>query len=95
MFYYKVLDEQENILGVVNSLHLRYYNPNSKKILCCDEKKAQYVRLDDEHLYHVYWFQPECEEMKGKYPDAQLHMSTEEEYENYIAEMAKVESEQK
>lgn len=94
MFYYKILDEQNNFLGVASSLHLRYYNPISKQILCCNENKAQYIRLGNQ-LYHIYWFEQECEEMKGKYPDACLNMATREEYENYIAEMAKVESEQK
>lgn len=95
MFYYKIYDENFNFLGVINSLHLRYYNPKSKKILCCDEKLAQYARLNDNHIYRIYCFQDENAEMIGKYPDANLRMATKEEYEKYIAEKAKVESEQK
>lgn len=95
MFYYKVSDENDNFLGVVSSLHLRYYHPVSKRILCCNEEQAQYVRLDNQHLYRIYWFKPECAEMRGKYPDAHLCLATKEEYDEYMAEMAKVESEQK
>ena len=94
MFYYKVYDE-DKFLGVATSLHLRYYSPKIQRILCCHEEGAQYVRLDNEQLYHIYCFADECAEMRGKYPDARLCMATKEEYDEYMAKMAKVESEQK
>lgn len=94
MFYYKVYDE-DKFLGVATSLHLRYYSPKVQRILCCREEGAQYIRLDNDQLYRVYCFADECAEMRGKYPDASLRMATKEEYDEYMVEMAKVESEQK
>lgn len=88
MNYYKLYDEQQNFLGVVSSLHLRYYNPKNKLILCCDEDKAQYVRFEGK-LYLVYWFNSEPEELKGKYAPALLDMATKEEYDNFVAEREK------
>lgn len=87
MNYYKVYDEQHNFLGVISSLHLRYYNKKNKLILCCDEKKAQYVRLNGE-LYLTYCFNKEPEELKGKYLPVILDMATEEEYKKYILEQS-------
>lgn len=93
MNYYKLYDEQCNFLGVISSLHLRYYNEKNKSILCCDEEKAQYVRFNGE-LYLIYWFNEEPKELKGKYSPALLDMATREEYEKYIAEQnEKIESE--
>ena len=88
MNYYKLYDEQQNFLGVVSSLHLRYYNPNNGLILCCDEDKAQYVRFEGE-LYLVYWFNSEPVELKGKYTPVLLDMATKEEYDNFMAEREK------
>lgn len=91
MYYYKVF-YQDKIITITNSSSLRYYNPKSKKMLRCKENLAQYITADSQ-LYRVGWFQPECKEMIGKYPTALLELATEEEYEKYMAEMAKVESE--
>lgn len=92
MHYYKIYDKDYNFLGVATSLHLRYYNPDSKRILCCREDQAQYIRFN-EILYRIYWFDDECVENIGKYPDANLRLATKEEYEKYMAEMDKVKSE--
>ena len=94
MYYYKVFDENEQLLGVASSLHLRYYNPKVGKMLCCHEDKAQFIYLDDEHIYRVY-FTNEENEMTDKFSPVNLHMATEEEYIKYMAEMAKERSEQK
>lgn len=88
MHYYNLYDEQEQFLGVISSLHLRYFNPKNKLILCCNEEKAQYASLNNK-LYLVEWFRPEPKELKGQYPLALLGLTTREEYEKYIAEMAK------
>ena len=94
MYYYKVFDENEQLLGVASSLHLRYYNTKVNKMLCCHEDKAQFIYLDDDHMYRVY-FTNEENEMTDKFPSVNLHMATQEEYENYMAGMVKAISEQK
>ena len=95
MFYYKVTDETKKLLDVIDSFNFRYYNPKSKKFLKCQENLAQYIRLNSGQLYRVGWFQPEIKEMEGKYPIAFLELISKKEYDEYMAEMAKVESEQK
>ena len=88
MYYYNLYNEQEKLLGVISSLHLRYFNPKNKLILCCNEEKAQYASLNDK-IYLVEWFRPEPKELKGKYPLALLEVITKEDYENYIMEINK------
>lgn len=95
MFYYKVYNtNNENFIGIANSLDLRYYNLRSKKLLCCTENLAQYIVCKGQ-IYRIHWFQDEFEEMKNTYPSANLELISREEYDEYMAEMAKVESEQK
>lgn len=88
MFYYKVYDEQDILLGLASSVDFRYFNEKPQMILCCNEKKAQYIRIK-EQLYRVYWFCDECNSQKNKYPSAYLKMATREEYEEYIAQLEK------
>ena len=90
MNYYNLYNENNELLGVVTSLHLRYYNPDSNMILCCNEEKAQYARLNDNQLYRVHWFQDEHPTMIGKYPDAQLTLSNKQNYELYISKIEKL-----
>ena len=90
MNYYNLYNANNELLGVVTSLHLRYYNPESKMILCCNEEKAQYARLNDSQLYRVHWFNDECPEMIGKYPDARLTLSNKEEYNAYMKKIGKL-----
>lgn len=89
---YRKTDDQ--LLGVATSFNFRYYNPKSKKILKCQEDLAQYIEIDYQ-LYTIGWFQPEVKEMEGKYPMASLEIISKEKYDEYMAAMAKVESEQK
>ena len=90
MNYYNLYNINDELLGVVTSLHLRYYNPISKRILCCDEKDAQYVRLNDDQLYRIYWFKDEYPEMIGKYPDARLTLSDKQSYQAYMKKIGKL-----
>lgn len=88
MFYYKVYDLQENFLGIVSSLDLRYYNQNNKRMLCCQENLAQYLYLN-EIFYRVEMFNEESPDMIGKYPEALILRTTKEEYSKYRAEIKK------
>ena len=47
IYYYKVLDLNDNLIGYANSYSLRYYNEISKIILNCTEKLGQYVCVND------------------------------------------------
>lgn len=94
MFYYKVLDNYNNLLGVISSLGLRYYNEKSKKILCCLEDLAQYVAINEKY-YRTDWFNQEPIILKGKYPHVQLNITSEEEYLKYIIEQEEANSTEK
>ena len=66
MKYYKVLDINDNIIGFITSLDFRYYNSKNKRILCCDEKAAQYVYLNN-MLFRINSLLTENEEARNKY----------------------------
>ena len=80
VYYYKVFDENENIIDFVNSFDLRYgFNG---RIYSCLEAKAQYVYAN-EKVYRIGWLNPENPEMKGKYPLAFMEICSKEDYKKY------------
>lgn len=85
IYYYKVLDLNDNLIGYANSYSLRYYNEISKIILNCTEKLGQYVCVND-IFYRVKWLQKESLELEGKYPEAKMFLVSKEEYEKAIAD---------
>ena len=80
MFYYKILDLNNNILGYATSHNLGYYSESANMLLSCTEEFAQYVSFK-EHI-----------SMKGKYPEIQMDISS---YEEYMEWLEKQNSEQK
>ncbi len=81
MHYYEVLNEKEELLDIVDSRALRY--SFNGKIFACLEDQAQYVYAAGQ-LYRVGWLHKEDEELKGKYPEALMRVSSQEEYEKYM-----------
>ena len=79
-YYYKILDNKGNVIGVTDSSALRYYSTYSKIMLCCNESLAQYIYYDG-IFYRVEWFNKEALELKGEYPIAQAHIISKEEFE--------------
>lgn len=86
MFYYKIYNLQGKFLGIATSLDLRYYHPKGKRILCCKEKLAQYICLND-IFYRVQTFNTESPNMVGKFPEAFAERTTKEEYQKYRAKV--------
>lgn len=79
MFYYKVLDLNEEVMGAITSFDLRYFNDEVKRMLCCNEKLAQYIYLNDS-FYRVESFNNELPYMQNKYPEVLVRTISEEEY---------------
>lgn len=79
MFYYKVLNLDEEVMGVITSFDLRYFNDEVKRMLCCNEKLAQYIYLNDS-FYRVESFNNELPYMQNKYPEVLVRTISEEEY---------------
>ena len=87
IYYYKVLDKEENLIDKVSSYNLRY--SDNKEIYACLESQAQYVYAGGS-IYRIGWLQPEEPEMKGKFPVALMSLISEEEYLKYKEEQEKV-----
>ena len=79
MFYYKVLNLNEEVMGAITSFDLRYFNDEVKRMLCCNEKLAQYIYLNDS-FYRVESFNNELPYMQNKYPEVLVRTISEEEY---------------
>ena len=79
MFYYKVLNLNEEGMGAITSFDLRYFNDEVKRMLCCNEKLAQYIYLNDS-FYRVESFNNELPYMQNKYPEVLVRTISEEEY---------------
>lgn len=79
MFYYKVLNLNEEVMGAITSFDLRYFNDEVKRMLCCDEKLAQYIYLND-LFYRVETFNDELPYMEHTYPEVLVRTITEQEY---------------
>lgn len=81
MYYYKVLNEKEEFLDIVDSRALRY--SFNGKIFACLEDQAQYVYAANQ-IYRVGWLHKEDKELEGKYPEALMQVISKEEYEKYM-----------
>lgn len=79
MFYYKVLNLNKEVMGVITSFDLRYFNDEVQRMLCCDEKLAQYIYLNDS-FYRVETFNNELPYMEYTYPEVLARTITEQEY---------------
>lgn len=79
MFYYKVLNLNEEVMGAITSFDLRYFNDEVKRMLCCNEKLAQYIYLNDS-FYRVESFNNELPYMQNTYPEVLVRTISEEEY---------------
>ena len=80
MYYYELSDLNNKIMGYVTSFQLRCYRPKRKRMICCDESKAQYVQLGN-NFYRVDWLHPEEAEVRGKYPSINMKLISLEEFE--------------
>ena len=79
IYYYKVIDENDNILGVGTSLNLRYYNEKTNRLVHEFESLAQYICVN-ETIYRVEMLPNEHSSQKGKYPTARMRIISEENY---------------
>ena len=79
IYYYKILDMNNNVIGAASSYALRYYDEKAKMILCCRENLAQYIYYDGT-FYRIGWLNPENDIMKNTYPEAQALVISEEEF---------------
>jgi phenolic acid decarboxylase len=92
MFYYKVLDMDNELLGYGTSSNLIYYNKHSKLLLGCSEDRFQYIQLPT-GIYRISWFLPEDADIKGRFPQADAFVVSQEEYERYMKEQTEKEKE--
>lgn len=80
MYFYELTNTTNEILGYITSYELRCYRPKRKRMICCDESKAQYVQFNDQ-FYRVDWLQPEDPSMIGKYPSINMRLISLDEFE--------------
>ena len=88
MLYYKVLNKDNSLLGVIDLNAFRFYSSKRERMYITRTlKKAQYIILNGQY-YKVSWL---CEDPhnKGKYPEVNLILIEKEEYLNIQAEMEK------
>lgn len=88
MSYYKIFDLNNNLLGIITSFDFRMIHPKNKKMLCCKEKEAQYIYLNDS-FYRAGLLNTELPDMKNKYPEVLIEKATKEEFEKYRNEREK------
>lgn len=89
MNYYKIYDLNGNPMGVINTLGLRYYNPNTKRMVYCNSDKiAQYIYLKDKY-YRPDRLAEEHLDMINHFPKVEISYTTQEEFEKYRDEMNK------
>ena len=84
-YFYKLIDNNENIVGYISSLDFRYYNEISKKILCCTEDLAQYAMYNNQ-LYRTYTFNNFENNYKKEYKEVAALLISEEEYKQQNSE---------
>lgn len=80
MYYYELLNEKNTLLGYITSLQLRCYKPKRKRMICCDETKAQYIQFNNQ-FYRVDWLHSEDPSMVGKFPSINMRLIPKEEFE--------------
>lgn len=79
IYYYKVIDENDKVLGVGTSLNLRYYNEKTNRLVHEFESLAQYICVNDT-IYRIEMLPNEHPSQKGKYPTARMRLISEETY---------------
>lgn len=85
MIYYNIYDLNNNLMGVISALGLRYYNPFTKRMLCCDShKKAQYVFLNNQY-YRPDRLVAEHPDMIGTFPNVKISFSTEDDFKSFYS----------
>ena len=80
MYYYKVFDLNDKMLGVCSSLDLYYYSEKTNRFVHEFESLAQYVCVNDS-FYRVEAMNDENLSQRGKYPIAYMNIITQDEYE--------------
>lgn len=91
MLYYKVLNKDNEIQGVITLNEFRFYHPQRKEFYMTTElKQAQYVIFNGQY-YSVNWL-AEAPELRKRYPKLEIETISEEEY---IEWLKKQNSEQK
>ena len=87
MLYYKVLNKQGDELGFITLNDFRFYHPKRKRMFIAEKiTSAQYIIFNGEY-YRVSWLVAEDASVKGKYPEVNIILATDEEYKNYIAQL--------
>ena len=79
MYYYKVLDENNQVLGYGTTQNLCYYNRGAKRLISCREDVGQYICINNT-IYRIPWLHQEDELCKNKYPKAFMESIPYEEY---------------
>ena len=79
IYYYKVIDENDKVLGVGTSLDLRYYSEKTNRLVHKFESLAQYICVND-ITYRIEMLNNEHPSQKGKYPTARMRIISEENY---------------
>ena len=79
IYYYKIIDENNKVLGVGTSLNLRYYNEKTNRLVHEFESLAQYICVNDT-VYRIEMLPNEHPSQKGKYPTARMRIISEENY---------------
>lgn len=93
MIYYQVLKDNKE-QGFISLSDFRFYHPRRERMFMTSSlKEAQYIIFDGEY-YKVSWLE-EAKEIKGKYPEVELILASQKEYEKYIAEQEEAKSNEK
>ena len=94
IYYYKVSDLNDQMLGCVTSHSLRHYNEGVNRILTCKEDLGQYIYFNDAY-YRIPWLHRESDKVNYNFPQLQMEIITQEEYEKYMKEYEKAKSDEK
>ena len=79
MYYYKVYNKSNNLLGTGTSLSLCYYSEKTNRLVHKYESLAQYICVND-ITYRIEMLNNEHPSQKGKYPIARMRIISEENY---------------
>ena len=81
MTFYKVMSEDDELVGYADSSALRVYQPKHKALLFSDESRAQFVQIG-ETVYRDGWLHPLTE--KVPFEKAKIVAMGREEYEREL-----------
>lgn len=80
MIHYIVIKQGEEV-GFISIDDFRFYHPKRKRMFMTSQlREAQYIIFEGEY-YRVPWLNAEPAEIKGKYPEINLVLISQEEYE--------------